>query len=178
MAGGDFVANQHGGEARAHGHSSYLARQAWRDTTFVGATALPCSDGALKCFQWEDYQLDFAVITLEEDVSSMYGAFGLDTSCGRESLPITAAGYPADRPGFPLRMFYDTSILSAFDSCTDDESEGIVTSGIETQPGQSGSAIWVQRGDESLIRAIHIASGPAHRGVTAWMVDRIEEWTS
>ena len=173
--GGDFFVNTHGGGLRFHQHGSRRVRHAFRDTMFVGASVFQCSNGDMRCYSWEDYLLDFAVITLEESLPG-YGSFRFFQDCGAQSLPVTSAGYPADRPGFPMRMFYDTSTLSAFDYCEDDQAQSITTSSIETQPGQSGSPLWVQLWGQSYLRAIHLASGPIHRGITAWMAERIWEW--
>ena len=169
---GDFLPNQHGGDAGEHGHPPRLVRQEYTDSFFVGEGVRACDDGELKCYTMADYQLDFAVITLAESLPE-HGAFELYEVCGEREMLVASAGYPAHSPG---RLLYDTATVSAFDFCSPGEQGSLVTSDLETHPGQSGSPLWVRSSNRYFIRAIHLASGPVHRGVTIWMAQQIREW--
>lgn len=64
-------------------------------------------------------------------------------------------------------MYWTYGTLDEFDGCTpQDDTDGYISSDLDTAGGQSGSAIWQK--DNKVIRAIHVSSGPGHRSIVKW----------
>ena len=133
-----------------------------------------------------DYQYDFAVLTLEEDVGDEYGWLGVGYECGKLKYDdVLSAGYPGDLQRrsddfWGARMFSTAGGLDEFDACESGLSNSMVTSTLDSAGGQSGSGVW---DGEHIIRALVNASGPDednpystfHRTIADWVYDRVIE---
>ncbi|GAB4813559.1 hypothetical protein N2152v2_000605 [Parachlorella kessleri] len=169
-----FIPNQHGG--RTPGQDQRMAVQSVM-TYFNNAGQPFKCDAGDECHHLVDWELDFAVITLKELAGENYGYLSVGYTCGEQSYEeVDTAGYPGDLPGFPWRMYGDSGALGTFDACLTDLSDSVVTSTLDSYPGQSGSGVW---DSEDVIRALVNASGSEgeayHRTIAKWVFQAITE---
>ncbi len=69
-------------------------------------------------------------------------------------------------------MYTTSGTLQNFEGCNPDLQANVITSDLDTAPGQSGSAIWDM---DFVIRAIHVAGGgPYHRSITRWVYNQVK----
>ncbi len=116
------------------------------------STSFQCPDG------WQtvgDVGLDYGVVLLTEGVGSTVGSYGYSTYSDDDLRGAVAnlAGYPEFKPdGTPAQgtQWYDAaSVLNIDDS--------FIYYYMGTQPGESGSAVYKNIGDQRYVMAIHTA---------------------
>ena len=169
-----FTPNQHGGRTHSHKGSQFKARYV---TTMWNNAARPnrCRDGSFKCYSKRDFSFDYAVIQLYEDAGNTFGWLGLGYTCRAMRYSVRTAGYPSDKPDYPLQMYTTEGTLESFNACSETLDNQVITSNLDTAPGQSGSAIWdISPGWR--IRAINVSRGPGHRAITRGAFQRIRDW--
>jgi V8-like Glu-specific endopeptidase len=163
-----FYPAQHGGQPseRSVGVQHVM-------TVYNNAGApVECGGGA-RCQRKTDRRYDFAVLTLEEDVGDEFGFLAVGYACDNATYAVQTAGYPGDLPGAPYTMYGALGTLQTFAGCDVSLSNNVITSDLDTGPGQSGSGIW---DDEFVIRAVHVAGGgPLHRAISHWVYQQIKE---
>lgn len=136
------------------------------------------------CLRSRLYEL--AVLTLEEDVGYQQGWLGLRYTCETRPVAVESAGYPRDLneraygaaqgDRSTLHMYRSTGTLDAFSGCSGAVRDGCVTGDLDSNPGQSGSAVW---DSDWMVRAVHVASDygghSRQRTVNAWAMARVLE---
>ncbi|GAB4813381.1 hypothetical protein N2152v2_000427 [Parachlorella kessleri] len=170
-----FIPNQHGG--RQPSRDQLLAIQSV--TTYFNNAGRPgqCDNGKYECQTTSDFEVDFAIITLEEPADEKYSYLSVGYKCGEvEYDDVATAGYPGDLPDFPLRMYGDSGALDPFNACLTDLDDSVVTSTLDTYHGQSGSGVW---DSGYTIRAL-VNGGRAdgqtlHRTIARWVFQAIKE---
>ncbi len=174
-----FHPNQRGGLAIPPVNISHV-------TTFYNNAPPPvrCPEGDVFCQTPQHWFVEFAVLTLDQDLGGEYGCLGLKFSCDASGpLRVTSAGFPSAlqgrdiHPGPPYRrrMFAITGTLDSFSGCQGGVSDNCVSSTLDTSAGQSGSAIWDGGYAVRAIHAASVGSRPMHRAISKWVYSRIME---
>ena len=110
------------------------------------------------------------MIQLRDDISSR-GMFGLRAECNTQSMPVSTAGYPSDKPNYGSRTWFTWGQMNNVNGCGVWSRDAIATSTLDVAGGQSGSPMFHIVNGELVIRAILIASSPTttfHRTVDRW----------
>lgn len=110
------------------------------------------------------------MIQLRDDVSSR-GMLGLRAECNTQSMPVSTAGYPSDKPNYGSRTWFTWGQMNNVNGCGMWSRDAIATSTLDVAGGQSGSPMFHIVNGELVIRAILIASSPTttfHRTVDRW----------
>lgn len=108
----------------------------------------------------EDFNADYAIISLQERVGSLVGWMGFGYNLEEEILGLNIAGYPADKA--PGSMWFDYCSNVRFDY----HAIQTINHGCEVSEGNSGSPMWVYAKDTGFreIRAIHSGARVTTRG--------------
>eukprot|EP00191_Tetraselmis_sp_GSL018_P014968 CAMPEP_0177581760 /NCGR_PEP_ID=MMETSP0419_2-20121207/2332_1 /TAXON_ID=582737 /ORGANISM="Tetraselmis sp., Strain GSL018" /LENGTH=408 /DNA_ID=CAMNT_0019070849 /DNA_START=341 /DNA_END=1564 /DNA_ORIENTATION=- len=163
----DFTPNAHGGPS-----NNNLSPVQWRYVSTMYSNAGQ-SCGNEPCATYLDWTFDYAVIQLTQNIGYTQGWLGLKYECGDRALSINTAGYPADKPDFPTRMYATSATMDPFNGCVEDVDNGHVKSYLDSAPGQSGSGIWDR---DYYVRAILVNSLPGARTITYYSFNKILNW--
>lgn len=92
---------------------------------------------------------DYGAILLPRSFNNpAFGAFGFDAWPDEQlrGAKLNLAGYPGDKP--PGTMWYHGRVATGL-------SQRVITYDIDTAGGQSGSPVWVKRGDSRIVVGVH-----------------------
>ncbi|WP_270936755.1 trypsin-like serine peptidase [Falsiroseomonas oryzae] len=92
---------------------------------------------------------DYGAIILPRSFNNpTFGAFGFDAWSDSQlrGAKLNLAGYPGDKP--PGTMWYHGRVATGL-------SQRVITYDIDTAGGQSGSPVWVKKGDSRIVVGVH-----------------------
>ncbi|KAI7842729.1 hypothetical protein COHA_003659 [Chlorella ohadii] len=174
MANLNFFPNRHSGGWHCHGPSNcstWTQENRWaRAITWYHNAPKPSAPGLAT---WDGMIADVAVIQLRDDVSSR-GMLGLRAECNTQSMPVSTAGYPSDKPNYGSRTWFTWGQMNNVNGCGVWSRDAIATSTLDVAGGQSGSPMFHIVNGELVIRAILIASSPTttfHRTVDSRVIE-------
>jgi glutamyl endopeptidase len=136
-----------------------------------------CPDG------WQsegDQRLDYGVVLLTQGIGSQVGTYGFSTYSDDDLTSAVAnlAGYPEYKPdGTPAlgTQWYDAGNVTHVD-------ESFIYYDLAAQPGESGSCVYRNIGEERSAIAIHTAgqSTGTDRGlrITEYVFENLQQWAS
>lgn len=105
-----------------------------------------------KSFNDNEFNWDFGVVELQDNIGYELGWMGIKSSCAETSLDLHVVGYPADKPSGTMWMAQcgKTPVSCGYRS---------IAHTCDTAPGMSGSSMWVRDpvDNEYKIRAVHVA---------------------
>jgi glutamyl endopeptidase len=140
------------------------------------STSFFCPNG------WQDSgdtRVDYGAILLEQSVGSEVGTLGYATYSDQDILQSVAnlTGYPVDPPNAnssPGTQWYGAGAVSHVD-------ETFIYYNLDTLPGESGSAVYRNIGDQSFVMAIHEAViGDSDRGlrIIEPVYENLQQWAN
>ncbi|GMH33189.1 hypothetical protein BSKO_01023 [Bryopsis sp. KO-2023] len=110
--------------------------------------------------QFQDYNADYAIVSLKEKVGTQLGWMGFGYNLQEEIVGLNIAGYPIDQPTGTMWFDYCDNVRFDYDS------ERIIRHGCQVVEGNSGSPMWVFNKETGFreIRAVHNGARITDRG--------------